>query len=565
MENLQEKAPATSPAQSKTGQFPSIPSTFSNAWAIFKKCIVNLIILAIISNLVSLFVLAMGGVAAFFSAPKVSLSDFATAEGFFQYFSNLGVFPWLFLGLAFVAVAVIRLLFTIATIIIVGETDKETDIGQALAKAPSVIFPLIAVGLLSSFLTIGSFFVLFLPALLVFFFLMFAQFEAALARKGPLESIKGSVQIVSQFFGEILIRMLALYGIFFLFFMLFPGVLNQILPSYVSVYFNLFLGILQIISGWFFLTYSIALYRQAQQRLDPNKPAKTWWIWVVALFGWFLVVSIGAAAFAHFKSKGTLENLKKSFSDFETTEIELDERIGYMVPSNCGLSLPLPNTTHGAGDDFRKWMYEERPLTANSFYVLGNDYGDTHPVLGNYVSFKSERQKIQNQTKTGTSFNISFPGWNVSCVENTDDLSLDEFIQTALDNQDFKVTKKTEVETWGDLQVQLVNIEGVMEDGNFISEPAYLAIGGKGERLLHIRLWKPMSDDPVKDELIKDLEEIEAQVEDREIDQPLIETPVESAPPRRNFNQASSRPLMYSVQHQRGRIRQQQVLLQVRL
>ena len=498
--------------------FPSIKSLLDETWEVFKKSILNLFLLVLVNiALLIAFVLAILVLSLIFG---FGIGVFSSLKNF-DPSALSSISPILLIGIAllFLVVFVLFLLassaLSIASITIVAEYKNRPSIGEVIRRSFSRVIPLALTSLLLFFFYIGGLFALFLPVILFYFFFMFAPFEVILNNKKNLKAIKSSVQIVSQNFGEILVRIL-LYIFGYLFIIIFiPNLIKLIEPQTGQILevITLFFGSL---IGWFGLAYSITLYKHAKKATNPEKSFNFTWVWLTTAAGWLLFcVSIVFAFFLIGKldKSGGLDNLFKK----KTEEMEETESILSFAPSSCGLSIPIPKTTDTFEDQERKWLFEEISLNTEQFYILDNDVHPVNNLLGSFIAYKEATARLGGEGD----FSIAYPGLNIFCVDNTKSLTLEEYKNLALANKNFKVTAEKQI-LWGEVELIPVWIEGEFKDQP-LKEPAYLGVSKDGNRLFYIKIWAISEDDPLKETLKKDSDIIIKNLKYREVKDKLSE------------------------------------------
>jgi len=288
----------------------------------------------------------------------------------------------------------------------------------------------------------------------------------------------------------------------------------------VGVYVSMVVGLVSILVGWYSTAYVVVMYKQVKERTDTSKRASANWLWIVAIIGW---VMAGLLGYNLTKTYGA--QFREAFSSaLERNESreEIEATANFTVPSNCGLSIPLPSTTSNANDTFRKWGYEEQGLKGSALYLVASKLNKNQAALGGFVSFKSEDDKIQTQLedKEESSFEWSFPGLNILCTENKQGWDLETYVEMALEEGNVDKTRVEDVK-WGEIDLVFIRVEGVVA-GNFVAEPLYLGIAGNGSRLLQITPWGASGDDEARRELDNDVELIKNGLKDRDVsDTPL--------------------------------------------
>ncbi len=158
------------------------------------------------------------------------------------------------------------------------------------------------------------------------------------------------------------------------------------------------------------------------------------------------------------------------------------------VASNCGLSIPLPQTTSQKDGKELAWRFEERSLSATtSFYAIDTDVFPRSYVLGSFVKYKAEADFLKPD-KNGQ-FNLATVGLDVLCIDNTTNLSLEEYVGMVQANKTYKVQVYPS-QNWGEVEVIPVHLEGrdLKKSGQ---DNGFLAVTADKKRLLYLRNWTP--------------------------------------------------------------------------
>ncbi len=161
------------------------------------------------------------------------------------------------------------------------------------------------------------------------------------------------------------------------------------------------------------------------------------------------------------------------------------------APTSCGLTLPVPKTTDIQDAKSRKWLFEEVPLAAKSFYVLDKDVYTTDKVQGVFIGYKDATARLG-----GNSFSSAFPGLNIYCADNTKSYTLDEFISLALANKNYKVEVGEKKALWGEVELMPITLQGKNENGTEFRDVANIGVTKDKSKLLYIRVWSVDEKDP---------------------------------------------------------------------
>ncbi len=142
--------------------------------------------------------------------------------------------------------------------------------------------------LLGWFLTMGGFFLLILPSLLIGFFFIFTNFEIVLEKQKGNAALRTSYVLVKSHFWQILEGYL-LVGVAVILLISLVNKLNN-----HSLLFSLLLLVMSFACSWFVQVYMYLVYKQVKRmstKVDASGSMR--WIWIISLFGWgFVIVSL---------------------------------------------------------------------------------------------------------------------------------------------------------------------------------------------------------------------------------------------------------------------------------
>lgn len=315
-----------------TKEFPTIKKLFSQSWQLFKKSVLKLFVLSLITIGVTLLVFIVWGLilAVVFG---VKMSGGFDAANFLQPAWLIGGLVWL-LSLV-ISMMVIGLTSRAASLWIVNN-PQGTSLKTVIKKGFSRIVPLWLTGLMTAFLFfIPSMFLLVFPVMLVSLFLVFIEQEVVLAGKKGLAAVKASVKMISQNFWDIFGRLLLIF------------VLNMIVSALTnysplmfgqddSRYAGLIMAtmplrmVINVCLGWFGFCYLIALYKQAVEATDFNKKASMTWLWVITILGWLAIVGLGYGGYhlaqtAMKNSQNRLKQMNQDLDQLKQLEQQLED------------------------------------------------------------------------------------------------------------------------------------------------------------------------------------------------------------------------------------------------
>ena len=496
---------------SNNRSLPSIKELFSQSWLVFQKSILNLFLINIISFSIAFLILIVGGVLIFILGGLSLIKVFSSSDPV-NFLSQIKPQLWINLGIIGLIIFMVEIVVSsvnqIALVRIIDKAENQPPLGQIIKESLPLIFPLILVSIIRCFFTFGSLFLFIFPLIIVSIFLSYAVFEVIIEGERKMEAVKGSVQIISQHFGEILIRSLIYLLLYIVIFTFIPNFFRKIEPATG----NFLTGVTLVfgwIFGWFGYCYSVTLYKQVKTVTDTKKETNLTWLWVIAIIGWIIA---GLVAFGLIKAfpiirKNIMSNQKLQLNKSQT-------KIFSYIPSNCGLSIPLPDTKDSLTKKYRHWIYEERLLAKDVFRNLAPEVTLSEAVLGGFLGYKSEDKRFKPEDKTF----ISSTGIDVICVNNIKNWDIDQFIETAKKNDKYTVTESQDLKTWGGVKIYSVYIEGINQGGDYFKEPLNLGVTADGKRLFYIKIWGTSDNDPNKKQLNLDINSILTGLKYREVE-----------------------------------------------
>ena len=290
-------------------QMPSVKELLIESWEAFKASLGNLFIISLLGSVLGIVVLVvillgiagMGFLSALYeiggSQQDViqKLQTFLTPERLLL----LGVVSTLLL----IGGAILSSIFKLAIILAVGKYKEKPSVSSCLKGGMVYFVPVLVMSVVAWFITFGSWFVFVIPGIIIGLFLQFASYEIILGGKKWFRALKGSVQIMSQHFGEVLLRMVFLALVIGLGFQL-PIYLLEIVVAAFSEGASaqafglvLFLNSIKVIVGMFVgfysIVYGVITYQQAKRATTEDTNVSMAWMFVVSLVGWLIVVLIG--------------------------------------------------------------------------------------------------------------------------------------------------------------------------------------------------------------------------------------------------------------------------------
>lgn len=208
----------------------------------------------------------------------------------------------------------------------------------------------------------------------------------------------------------------------------------------------------------------------------------------VAIFVFLAFISLmGYGFYSFLRSVGSsIDNTSEtSENTIYTTEFK-DE-----IPSSCGYTLGRPNTILQT-PDYKEWVYEERYVQADGFRNLAPKEALSQGVLLTAMSFKGVEDSWTVSDEKKTSYKYNFPGLVSYCVNNTSKWSLDDFIANVekSSNDDLSYVIGSEKEMWGDIEVQNINVTGIL-NGSYVNEPFFIGITSADSEFSRLVIFQP--------------------------------------------------------------------------
>lgn len=333
----------------KDRDLPSIQILFSESWRLFTNNILNLFLIslfAFLTNiaLVVICILVVGAAGGFAmiskiyeltrqtptsGVPDTTVQSFVTS----QLSSLASLIPLLIVvGLiGLIGFIIVGTISEIASIIVVSDNKKGESLMNIIKGSFKLILPLFWVNTLVFLLVFGGFFVFIIPAVVFAFLFAFTRFETVLNNQKGVSALKRSVGVITHHFGPLLIRWLILIGIYIVIVVLIPNLLRNI-DSQTSGIVGILQFFINMLLGWFALSYSVTMFRHASDRTDPAHGKNITWMWVIAGIGWIIFFFFLSAVVQFFTSgaaQRTLDSIQKSM---------MDKNIQYQYQQN---GLPL--------------------------------------------------------------------------------------------------------------------------------------------------------------------------------------------------------------------------------
>ncbi len=348
-------------------QLPSVKELFQESWNTLKTSAAPLFKLTLLTYGV---VLAIGmiGLLLFFVFGVMSvIGSTSPADALLNPVMLIPILAIFVVGL--VGLLVLSVTVVAAQMLII-DAKGVGSIRQHLRKGFDLVPAIWVAGILSTFLTVGSMFVFIFPMIIFAFLLIFVNYEVILNKQKPMAALKRSYALVTENFFEILVRWLAIMGLYILISFIIPNLLIKISPELAILVAGISF-IVNILLTWFMLIYSVLMYKHVAKHSSELKEKSIAWMWIVAIIGWIIA---GLFLFAGYKvlSSGILDSLSKSKIDntmyltpspAATETQDVMQKPAYTAPSTA----PVANCT--------QYNIREGEFASNKCYAK-QDYSD---------------------------------------------------------------------------------------------------------------------------------------------------------------------------------------------
>lgn len=348
---------------------PDIKTLFHDSWDTLRASFGNIFILSLLGSILGIIAAVVGFVSAagigFLSAVShggdqaqllSSIEKYVTPETL----GHIAIAVTIIIVLAILISTVIQLSIYVA----IGKQAEKPSIGSCLSAGFAATIPVILMGMVTSLLVFGGWFIFIIPAILIGLFLQFVTYELALGGKKWFNALLGSVQIMSQHFGEVILRMLAYIGVLYICIYLPLSLIQMIVQSAAknapaeTIGMTLVIGIIRfvvgIVAGFYGLVYSVKTYQHAKQATDESIKPKMTWIWVISLLGWVIAILIGSQIIKAIKSPYVQDKIKTAISQIKTgsdattqSTSTQDEKVAAWKIAITPAALPYWNTSTG--------------------------------------------------------------------------------------------------------------------------------------------------------------------------------------------------------------------------
>ena len=491
------------------------------SWELLKKNVLSIILINIGLIVVSVLALILfaGGIFSYIWQNQElvrafkgltdgdGIENFKNIRNYISYIQILAVMAAAYGIIAsligFVAQAAIILLACSKTAI-----SRISTLKQALRIAPLLLLTSIVTGLL----TFAGYILFIIPGLVMTLFTAFVAYETIINKRGPFNAISHSARLVGSNFSLVLGRVLLLFVVSLVIPIFLQNVGNiesvKVLVGVLSVLVNIFLG-------WFGVMYWVVLYKHVAANTPADAQSHTLWMYIVSAIGW-AILGILLYFFVGFLGPVIKKEIFAEFAHTKTTNSQSVKFDNY-APSNCGLSVPIPDTVDSKSKISRQWIYEERFTPPDAFRSLAPQDITSQGVLIALLAFKSNGERIKQDQQT---FKTAYPGINIYCTNNPNGITLSEFVAMAKSSTSYTFTiDKSKNRSFGKIKTVPIWLEGIDSNGDYFKEPLYLGVSKS--RLFYIKLWGVSSKDVSFKKLDQDIDGVLANLFYRETNNSL--------------------------------------------
>ncbi len=492
----------------KNSEMFSVGHHIKESWELLKKNVLSIILINIGLIVVSVLALILfaGGVFAYIWQNQELVNAFKnfSGNGGIEAFKNIKNYISYVQILAMMAVAygiIASLIGFVAQAAIVllaydeAVTSRMSALKQALRVAPLLLLTSLVTGLL----TFGGYILLIIPGLIMTLFTAFAAYETIINKRGPFAAIAQSARLVGSNFGLVLGRVLLLFAVSLIIPIFLQNLTNI---ESVKVFVSILSALVNIFLGWFAAMYSVVLYKYVASHTPQDAKSHTLWMYIVSLIGWTILVLL-FYFFIGILGPYIKKEIAAELANNKTNTTQTVQFDNY-APSNCGLSVPIPDTADSKSKISRQWIYEERFVTAEGFRGLASLDITSPGVLGAFLSFKSNNERIKEGQQT---FKTAYPGINIYCTNNPNEITLSEFVTMAKSTTKYTFTvDKSKTRTFGEVKTVPIWLEGIDSNGDYFKESLYLGVSKT--RLFYIKLWGINTKDVLYKDLGQDIDNI---------------------------------------------------------
>lgn len=281
---MPEKTPAVVEATATSSKNPlmSVSELLSASWTLLTQTWKKLLVLSIIVFLIT-FVVGIGyGLLVGVSLAGVAIAKASAASVGIAL--TVGGISTVIMFLIMVAVQSALMVGIIRTI---ADPTNPKNAWQHLTGGFGVVVPLIFGLMLVGFLSVGGYFLFFIPGVIITILLSMVMYEIILQKSSIGEAMKNSATIVSQNFGFFFVRWLVVIGISILYSMI--TMFMSVIPG-LSMVVNLLNMIVSVLVSWYFVTFWYLAYSQARANTNFSKQSSLVWMYIVGIIGWILMI-----------------------------------------------------------------------------------------------------------------------------------------------------------------------------------------------------------------------------------------------------------------------------------
>lgn len=194
-----------------------------------------------------------------------------------------------------IAAAVLGSVFGTSILLAAGESAEYPTIGSKLKRGLQLFTPMLFASLITLFLVYGGLGLFIIPGIIIAIMVSFTMYEIVFTSNRGTDAIRNSVTIISQNFGDLLIRVgviiLISIAINIVTGMISAGLGDDAGPGLASLVSLL----IEPIFGLFTLAYYFEVYKEARSATDFNRSSSLTWMWIVSILGWVIGIMMISA------------------------------------------------------------------------------------------------------------------------------------------------------------------------------------------------------------------------------------------------------------------------------
>lgn len=269
---------------------PPIKLLFKDSYTLLKSVfapllVFNILVLAISS---AAFLIIFIGFILLFIALGVNLSLSGLSA---EVLLGAGVSLTIGVIIFTILIAIMSSIGSIGSILIFNEANPKVKVFETIKRSAKFIIPLLLNGIVMTFLVMGGYFLFIIPGIVFGILFVFSQYIIITENKGPVESLKRSMNIVMKNFSAIFLRLLALWGLSLLISIIFTILSSILKDESTSGVITILNFIANIAFTWFSIAYILTLFKQLQ-KTKPTGISSLKIPTIIAVVGWIIGIFV---------------------------------------------------------------------------------------------------------------------------------------------------------------------------------------------------------------------------------------------------------------------------------